>query len=480
MEPGQLLDKYRVKRLLSKGGMAAVYLAEHELLKKTIALKILPPTLGMDEGYVERFLREARAAASLDHRHIIRIHDVGYSSGLHYIAMDLVEGPTLKTVIRERAPLPMAEILEVSDQVLTALSLAHGRKIIHRDLKPQNIMFNQKGEVVVMDFGIAKAGDDVDLTRTGMFIGTARYASPEQIKGERVDARSDLYAWALVMFEMATGKRPPRFKPPPTETLHQLMPAPLATVVARALALAPADRYSSADDMQAALSALADPAPQGEATLADPAPQGEATLATLPPETLTALQLPLDQATVAAPRLPSRPWYRRKPSLWLAAAGLAICLILAGWRLVLFSPTPGAQKVAPHKAPESVSMAARDLSVWTDKPTFRVGEKLRLYYRSTRDGYLFLFHRSADGSTQQIFPLHSNDDNFISAQLTYTLPDASHNFNYVASPPTGKDHILAHMIEDRDEALAWQTQHSGGVTPPLEALTEMLVLNVVP
>jgi serine/threonine protein kinase len=479
MEPGQRIDKYRVKRLLSKGGMAAVYLAEHELLQKTMALKILPPTLGSDEDYVERFLREARAAASLDHPHIIRIHDVGICDDLYYIAMDLIEGPTLKAVIQERAPLPMADILKISDPVLAALSLAHDQKIIHRDLKPQNIMFNRQGEVVVMDFGIAKAADDVDLTRTGMFIGTARYASPEQIRGQSVEARSDLYAWALVMFEMATGRRPERFKPPPTETLHQEMPAPLATVVAKALSVKPEDRYPSADDMRAALSALAAPAPQG-------APSLDA----LPQETLTALQLssvqpaaqPAEpsavQATLLSPNAQPPSKRPRKWTLSLATAGLMLLLALVGWWLVAPSPRQKPQAAAVTDAPPAVSMAARDLSVWADKPSYRVGEKLRLYYRSTRDGYLFLFHQGADGDTQRIFPLHNGDDNFISAQLTYTLPDPSHNFTYVASPPTGQDRILAFMIEGRDDALAWQAKLAEGAAPPVEALAEKLVLTV--
>jgi serine/threonine protein kinase len=472
MEPGRRIDKYRVKRLLSKGGMAAVYLAEHELLRKSVALKILPANLGADESYVERFLREARAAASLDHPHIIRIHDVGRSDGIYYIAMDLIEGPTLKAVIQDRAPLPMTEILKISDQVLAALSLAHGQHIIHRDLKPQNIMFDRQEAVVVMDFGIAKAADDVDLTRTGMFIGTARYASPEQIKGGKVDARSDLYAWALVMFEMATGRRPERFKPPKNEVLHQELPAPLATVVARALALNPDDRYASADDMRAALSAVAEPAPRRE-----PLPTN------LPPETLTALQLPADQATVLSPgsQMHANRWGKLPQALTIA--GLVLVLAVAGWWLTLsrpgLQPSPGTSDKASNQAPVEASMAARDLRVWSDKPTYRVGEKLHLYYRSTRDGYLFLFHQSADGDTQQIFPLHSDDDNFISAQLTYSLPDPSHNFNYVASPPLGQERILAHMIEGRDEALAWQAKLAQGAPPPKDALTEKLVVTVV-
>jgi serine/threonine protein kinase len=472
MESGQRIDKYRVKRLLSKGGMADVYLAEHELLQKSVALKILPANLGADESYVERFLREARAAASLDHPHIIRIYDVGRSEGVYYIAMDLIEGPTLKAVIQERAPLPMTEILKISDQVLAALSLAHGRHIIHRDLKPQNIMFGRQEEVVVMDFGIAKAADDVDLTRTGMFIGTARYASPEQIKGGKVDARSDLYAWALVMFEMATGRRPERFKPPKTEVLHKELPAPLATAVAKALTLSPDDRYATADDMRASLSAITKPAPR----------RGPLPVA-LPPETLTDLQFPTYQATVQAtvvsPGARPSSSRRRKRYPALMIAGLVLILAVAGWWLTAYMPSRKPPSNATIDAPEDTSMAAKDLRVWSDKPTYRVGEQMHLYYRSTRDGYLFLFHQGADGDTQQIFPLRSDDDNFISAQLTYALPDPSHNFDYIASPPLGQERILARMIEDRDEALAWQTKLAEGAPPPKEALTEKLIVTVV-
>jgi tRNA A-37 threonylcarbamoyl transferase component Bud32 len=471
MQPGQRIDKYRISRLLKKGGMAAVYLVEHELLQKTMALKILPPELGSDQAYVERFLREARAAASLDHPRIIRIHDVGCSDQLYYIAMDLIEGPTLRAVIRERAPLPTNEILDISEQVLAALSVAHDKQIIHRDLKPQNIMFNRQGEIVVMDFGIAKAADDVDLTRTGMFIGTARYASPEQIKGQAVDIRCDIYAWALVMFEMATGKQPERFTTPRPEALRPHTSANLAAVIEKALAQNPADRYANADEMRAALNTIA----TGDTTGHTRTPLG-----TLPPETLTSLQLPVGHTTIAigSPATKARPWYRRKLALALfAAAGISILVSSAWWLMAPSLRQPPKVAVATS-AGTTVSMAAQDLNVWADKPTYRVGEAMRLYYRSTRDGYLFLFHQGADGSTEQIFPLASTDDNYITAQLTYTLPDPSHNFKYVASPPGGEDRILAHMTADRDEALAWQARQIEGNAPPLEALTEKLVLTV--
>jgi serine/threonine protein kinase len=468
MDVDQRIDKYRIKRLLKKGGMASVYLAEHELLKKTLALKILPPELLGDQAYVERFLREARAAASLDHPHIIRIHDVGCTEGTYYIAMDLVEGPTLREVIQERAPLPVDEILSISDQVLTALSLAHKNHIIHRDLKPQNIMFNSQGEIVVMDFGIAKAADDVDLTLTGMFIGTARYASPEQVRGHGVDPRSDLYAWALVMFEMATGKRPERFTPPQPEALRRQIRAPLAAVVAKGLAWKPEDRFSTADEMRSALSAAT------EETV-----NHAQTTSTLPPETLTALQLPSMDSAIARYPKDKKAWYLRTPVLRLVAISAIFGLATLGWWKwpPTHRPRPQATTtIAPQKA---VAMADRELRVWSEKPTYRVGEKLHLYYRATRDGYLFLYHQGADGDTQQIFPLSTNDDNFITAQLTYTIPDPSHNFNYLASPPLGQDRILAYMIPNRDEALAWQSQQVDRPEPPLEALTEKLVLTVV-
>lgn len=468
MEPNQRIDKYRVKRLLKKGGMASVFLAEHELLQKTLALKVMSPELAVDQAYVERFLREARAAASLDHPHIIRIHDVGCSDGVYYLAMDLIEGPTLREVIQERAPLPIGEVLAISEQVLAALSRAHKNHIIHRDLKPQNIMFNAQGEIVVMDFGIAKAADDVDLTLTGMFIGTARYASPEQIRGDAVDPRSDLYVWALVIFEMATGKRPERFTAPRAETLHKQLPDPLATMVTKGLSLAPEDRFNTADEMRSALAEVT-----GNASK-----QTQPVIA-LPPETLTALQLPAIESAVTSRPKRSKSGYLSKLSVLLVSISMIIALAAIGWLVVTPSQRSSTQATTPNSPKRIVAMADRDLSVWAEKPTYRVGEKLRLYYRSTRDGYLFLFHHSADGSTQQIFPLHTEDDNFITAQLTYTLPDPSNSFNYVASTPIGQDRILAHMIADRDEALAWQSQQADRLVPPIETLTEKLVLTVV-
>ncbi|MDJ0780975.1 MAG: serine/threonine-protein kinase [Desulfosarcinaceae bacterium] len=465
MDSGRQIDKYRIKRPLRKGGMASVYVAEHELLQKVMALKILPPEMGNDHAYVERFLREARAAASLDHPHIIRIHDVGRSDGLYYIAMDLIEGSTLKAVIREGAPLPTEEIVRVSQQVLTALSVAHAKQIIHRDLKPQNIMINRQGEVVVMDFGIAKALDDVDLTRTGMFIGTARYASPEQVKGAPVDPRSDLYSWALVMFEMATGRPPERFKAPKPEELSEI-PTELRNVIAQGLAIAPEERFASAASMLAAL-----PVPEAPQTR-------NATAPPLPPETLTALQIPSVQATVALPSTTVKPWYLRKLVLASMVTLVVLSAAVTGWWLAVLKPQPSPASQVDERPVTPVTMAASDLNVWADKPTYRVGENLRLYYRSTRDGYLFLFHQSADGSIQQIFPLSSTDDNFITAQLTYTIPDPSHNFDYLASPPVGQDRILAHMIADRDEAIAWQAEQADKPAPPAEMLTEKLVLTI--
>jgi serine/threonine protein kinase len=205
---GRRLGKYRLTSLLGKGGMAEVYLAMHEMLESQVAVKVLPPDLAQDYQMVERFLREARAAASLRHPNIIRIHDVGQDNGVNYFAMDYVEGATLSTLIASKGVLPEQETVRLSRQVISALSDAHRAGIIHRDIKPDNVLIDTRGDAVVMDFGIAKASANTRFTQVGTFMGTVHYSSPEQARGMDVDASSDLYSWGIVMYEMATGSTP--------------------------------------------------------------------------------------------------------------------------------------------------------------------------------------------------------------------------------------------------------------------------------
>ncbi len=280
LSPDDILGKYRIVRLLGQGGMAEVYLARHRMLRNRVALKVLPKQRAANQDMVSRFLREARAAARLRHPHITRIHDVDCIDGVNYFAMDYVEGRTLGRVIASDATLDQAAIVELSRQVLSALGAAHAQGIVHRDIKPDNIIIDGRGQAVVTDFGIAHAAGQDRITTEGSFLGTVYYASPEQVQGRPVDARGDLYAWGVVMFEMATGQapftgqstaavlyqhvhQPPAWPDPPPPTISP----GLRAVIDKALAKDPEERFASAAEMRAALEQLgADRGPAGAAT----------------------------------------------------------------------------------------------------------------------------------------------------------------------------------------------------------------------
>ncbi len=266
---GLRLGKYRLLRLLGRGGMGEVYLAEHEMLRNQVAVKVLPEELARDRDMVERFLREARSAASLRHPNIIRIHDVGQENGLNYFSMDYVEGRSLGELIASQGALPAERIIAISSQVLSALSVAHAAGIVHRDLKPDNVIIDERGDAVVMDFGIAKALRGTQLTAVGSFVGTVYYASPEQARGRDIDARSDLYSWGVVMYEMACGRTPfsgqdtsallyqhvHEVPDPPTRLMPDLPPG-LSAFILRMLEKNPDDRFASAEEALAELSIL--------------------------------------------------------------------------------------------------------------------------------------------------------------------------------------------------------------------------------
>ncbi len=266
---GMRLGKYRLLRLLGRGGMGEVYLAEHEMLRNQVAVKVLPEELARDQDMVERFLREARSAAALRHPNIIRIHDVGQENGLNYFSMDYVEGRSLSELIASQGALPEERIIAISSQVLSALSVAHAAGIVHRDLKPDNVIIDERGDAVVMDFGIAKALRGTQLTAVGSFVGTVYYASPEQARGREIDARSDLYSWGVVMYEMACGRTPfsgqdtsallyqhvHEVPEPPTRLMPDLSPG-LSAFILRMLEKKPDDRFASAEEALAELSLL--------------------------------------------------------------------------------------------------------------------------------------------------------------------------------------------------------------------------------
>ena len=199
--------RYRILRRLGSGGMANVYLAEDEELGRRVAIKILNDRHASDDSFVERFRREAKNAAGLSHPNIVSIYDRGEAEGTYYIAMEYLEGRSLKDRIVAEGPLPITAAIEAVRQILRALGFAHRAGIVHRDIKPHNVMVDGDGRLKVTDFGIARAGAS-QMTEAGAIVGTAQYLSPEQAKGAPVDQTSDLYSVGIVLYELLTGKVP--------------------------------------------------------------------------------------------------------------------------------------------------------------------------------------------------------------------------------------------------------------------------------
>ncbi|HJS27185.1 MAG TPA: Stk1 family PASTA domain-containing Ser/Thr kinase, partial [Actinomycetota bacterium] len=266
-QPVTLGGRYRVERELGRGGMAKVFLGTDTVLGRTVAIKLLAPQFAEDDGFVQRFRREAQAAARIGHPHIVSVFDTGSDDGVHFIVMEYVEGRTLADFLAGGGRIMPDRSIHIAQDVLTALEAAHAQGVIHRDIKPGNIMLSPKGEVKVTDFGIARVTTTAEtVAQTAAILGTASYLSPEQAQGQPVDGRSDIYSLGCVLYEMVTG-RPPFLgdspvaiaskqvleQPTPPSKLNPDVSPELDAVVLRALAKNPANRYQSAEEMRADL-----------------------------------------------------------------------------------------------------------------------------------------------------------------------------------------------------------------------------------
>ena len=335
---GELFDgRYMIESRLGSGGMADVYLATDQSLGRKVAIKILSDRYARDADFVERFRREAAAAASLRHPNIVTVYDRGEARGTSYIAMEYLDGPTLKEEIGHRAPMPEPEVIGYATQALAALDAAHRQGVVHRDIKPHNMVLTDEGRLKVTDFGIARAANTQQMTEVGSIVGTAQYLSPEQARGLPVGPQSDIYSMGIVLYEMLSGELPfngdsaveiamkqVSDPPPPLHTRNRLVSPAMEQVVMRALAKDPALRFQSARQMAEELGRV------GRGQAASPDTQqatrviaaGDAT-SVIRPESATGVLRP--------PPPPERPAPRRSVLPWLLVLLLLIGAGVAGF-----------------------------------------------------------------------------------------------------------------------------------------------------
>src|SRR4051794_24804739 len=263
LTPGSLFGAYRIDGVIARGGMGVVYRATQLNLERPVALKLIAPNLAEDPQFRERFVRESRTAAAIDHPNVVPIHEAGDFEGRLFISMRLVEGTDLRAVLRAQGALEPRRALRIVAQVASALDAAHQRGLVHRDVKPANVLLVSPGDsdhAYLTDFGLAKrVSADASVTRTGHFVGTADYASPEQITGGQTGPRSDVYSLGCLLYDALTGSAPfggrsevatlfahVHETPPRPSAARAAVPAALDAVVERAMAKRPEDRYPTA------------------------------------------------------------------------------------------------------------------------------------------------------------------------------------------------------------------------------------------
>src|SRR5579863_666418 len=332
-----LAGRYEIVQLLGQGGMGAVYKARDKDLDRNVALKLIRPELAKNPEILRRFKQELILARQITHKNVIRIFDLGQFGAIKFITMDFVEGQDLRHLLQEKGKFPPDQAAKIMLQICRALEAAHAEGVIHRDLKPPNIMVDASGRVYVMDFGIARSAHLPGMTETGALIGTPEYMSPEQARGEKLTAQSDIFSLGVIFYELLTGKTPyPADAPlgtlwkrlaekakPPIE-IEPTLPKPLNDIVVKALELDLKDRFASAREMANQLEIWLGPS--------------------------------ADSSTIALPALQARDYWK-----W-ASVGLAGFLVAA----VLVFWLKGPSKPKPPHAPLSVLVG--DFNNYTGDP----------------------------------------------------------------------------------------------------------------
>lgn len=441
------LGPYRILQVLGQGGMGLVFQALDTHLQRPVALKVMKPDLAEESVSKQRFLREARAAAAIEHDHIVTIYQVGEENGLPFLAMQLLRGEPLDKRLERDGPLPVPEVLRIGRETARGLAAAHARGMIHRDIKPGNIwlevLADERGvsalrvRVKLLDFGLARSAQDPQtrLTKSGFIVGTPAYMAPEQARGETVDARADLFSLGCVLYQMATGRLPFTGKdtlailyalandhPLPPQTINPDVPLALAELITRLLAKDPAHRPASAREVAEQLEAI---------------------------ERQPAVPLAASQAAPAAPKPATRPlgppvgtgWARRPRAAWLLAGSAAVLLLVSVSIVQMMSRRPDA--VSSHGSGASTTPAImgrhpdgrpllHDFGLKVEplggaldpagQLLLKLKDKIAFRVQVERDCYVGVFMIDDQGQIMMLFPNQDEKDHLLRGGQPRTIP----------------------------------------------------------
>lgn len=417
MNPGYKIGKrYRIIRTLGEGGMANVYLAYDEVLDRKVSVKLLRLDLRDDPNTQRRFEREAMAATQLNDPHIVGVYDIGEDHGMQFMVMQYVEGTDLKAYIKKNFPIPLPQVVDIMEQVLSAVQAAHDHGIIHRDLKPQNILMDKRGNIKIADFGIAVALNQSSITQTNSVMGSVHYMSPEQTRGGLVTKQSDIYSLGIILYELITGTVPFNGDTPVSIALkHAQEPIPsirkkdksvpqaLENVVLKATAKDPRDRYASAQAMKADLDSGLDPERSDEPVFVPNHGNSDDETIVLPgfkPQKTNSKE-PQKEEKAEAEKEPAKKsfWQNVKTHKWwwifsIIAAGLIIFIMI-------FALSGNDNKPKQVNVPDVTNIAEKAAEDKLEAAGLRVGRIIRRQSDDVKKGYVIATKPTAGNSLDQ-------------------------------------------------------------------------------
>ena len=416
IDKGYLLgERYRIIDTLGEGGMANVYLAEDIILQRKVAVKILRLDLQNESQTQARFQREALATSELSHPNIVSVLDVGTDHGLPYMVMEYVDGPDLKDYIRENSPLDLREVIQIMDQILSAVALAHKHNVIHRDLKPQNILIDKIGNIKIAYFGIAVALNQSSITQTNSVMGSVHYMSPEQTRGGLVTRQSDIYSLGIILYELITGTVPFNGDTPVSIALkHAQEPIPsirkkdrsvpqaLENVVLKATAKDPRDRYPSAQAMKADLDSSLDPARADEPVFVPTHGNNDDKTIVLPgfkPQKDPAPETEKEEVVSSEKEDKTSFWQNVKKHKWwwifsIIAAGLIIFIMI-------FALSGNSNKPTQVNIPDVTNVAEKEAENRLKAAGLQVGRIIRRQSDDVKKGYVIATRPTAGNSVNK-------------------------------------------------------------------------------